>query len=94
MTKEVSDIHELEKILDVFQNIKDQEDSRRTPLPNVHNGGSYEPRGGQNGGITHEGREPNRRYPMWKCDGCMVENYVSCIKYFVGWSSMMIEDDV
>ena len=37
MTREVSDINELEKILDVFQNIKDQEDSRRIqPVSYTH----------------------------------------------------------
>ena len=46
MTREVSDINELEKILDVFQNIKDQEDSRCIQQPNMQNGGNYTPRGG------------------------------------------------
>ena len=75
MTREVSDINELEKILDVFQNIKDQEDSRRIQQLDMQNGGNYTPRGGPNGGTTQNGRERDRRYPMWKCDGCLVENY-------------------
>ena len=64
MTREVSDINELEKILDVFQNIKDQEDSRRIQQLNMQNGGNYTPRGGPNGGTTQNGRERDRRYPV------------------------------
>ena len=36
MTREINDINELEKILDIFQNIRDREVGRRQNHPIVH----------------------------------------------------------
>ena len=73
--REVSNINDLESMLDVFQNIRDREVSRHPHQPNVYSGGSYTQQGGPRTGNTYNRREPNRRYPMWKCGGCPTENY-------------------
>ncbi len=75
MTREVNNINDLENMLDVFQNIMDREVSRRPQQSNTNSGGSYTQQGGPRTGTTYNGREPNRRYPMWKCGGCPTENY-------------------
>ena len=75
MTREVSNISELENMLDVFQSIRDREVVRHPQQPNVNRGGSYTQQGGQHTGTTYHGREPSRRYPMWRCGGCPMENY-------------------
>ena len=41
MTREITEITELEKILDIFQNIQEQDMSRRPNPPGSHINGNY-----------------------------------------------------
>ena len=59
MTREVDNISELENILDVFQNIRDQELSRRQNQQSGNNGGNQGPPRGPINGPAYPRRESN-----------------------------------
>ena len=59
MTREIANISELENILDVFQNIRDQEISRRHNQPSMNNGGNHGPQRGPPHGQAYPRREQN-----------------------------------
>ena len=70
MTREITDINELEKILDIFQNIRDREIGRHQNPPKTHNNGSNsQPRGLTTG---HGGTRVNNngRDEGWRCSSC------------------------
>ena len=76
MTREIVEITELEKILDIFQNIRERDMSRRINTPALHINGNYnQPRGMPNFHRGARGGNSDNRGEGWWCADCNVENY-------------------
>ena len=71
MTREIIEITELEKILDIFQNIRERDMSRRINTPASHINGNYnQPRGIPNFHRGARGGNNDNRGEGWRCADC------------------------
>ena len=76
MTREIMEITELEKILDIFQNIKERDMNRRPNLPAPHVNGNYnQSRGMPTFQRGARGGNSGNRGEGWRFAECNVENY-------------------
>ena len=78
MIQEIAEISELEKILDIFQNIRDREIGRRqNPLVPHTNGNHNQSRGYTTAYRGARRDNGNHRNEMWQCSECEYENFAT-----------------
>ena len=75
MTREITEINELEKIVDIFQNIRDREMGRRQNPPMSHNNGSHTQSRGSTTALRGARGDYNNRNKGWRGSECRFENY-------------------